>query len=251
MSRKSNDKANTIDRSKIEGWLGDFIELAIKNPKNLEAFLGNLSKKMHDLTKTHMGGDSTSDPKNIAAILFIMVRESERGCALAGASFLEEELASLLKGYFVNNKKYVDEIFSPSGPLDSFSSRINMSYCLGLISNVARKDLNLIRKIRNRFAHSAENVSFEDTDIKAHCDKLYHDVYKEKLTPRWKYIRVVTAVALEVHMSMASSKRCVKKPDLNVDEFFTKEQREMLLEVINSYRDRKINELTLSERPDR
>jgi DNA-binding MltR family transcriptional regulator len=244
MSKKRTGEGNIVDTAVLERMIDDYIRLAIEDPKKLLEFSGSLSRKMHEISKQQTGGDSTAVPKNTAATIFVIMKESERGCALAAASFLEEELGALLKGYFVNDRKYAEMLFGPSGPLDSFSSRINMAYCLGLISNMAMKDLNIIRKIRNRFAHTAEDVLFDDADIRYQCDALYHDAYKEKLSPRNKFIRVVWSVAIQIHLSMASTKRCNKKPDLNVDNIFSDEERERLLNIINSSRDRKLKELT-------
>jgi hypothetical protein len=115
--------------------IDDFIRLAIEDPKKLLAISGSLSKKLHELSKQQTGGDSTAVPKNTAAIVFALMKESERGCALAAASFLEEELGALLKGYFVNDGKHTEMLFSPSIHRFIFFS-INMAYCLGLIINL-------------------------------------------------------------------------------------------------------------------
>lgn len=91
--------------------------------------------------------------------------ESDRGLALIAASALDFELGQLLRKTVVDNKKIADDIFGTSRPLSSFSSRIDISYLLGKISSEEHHELHLIRKIRNDFGHSFENISFSDQKI--------------------------------------------------------------------------------------
>jgi len=55
------------------------------------------------------------------------------------------------------------------GPIGTFESRIDMAFMLGLISENERRILNLIRKIRNEFSHSAEHIDFESSRVKDMC----------------------------------------------------------------------------------
>jgi DNA-binding MltR family transcriptional regulator len=79
--------------------------------------------------------------------------ESDRACAVLGAAFLDEQLRSLLESFFVDDQRKVKELFYQSGPLASFSSRTSLAYVLGFLSPSEVHDLDLIRKIRNDFAH--------------------------------------------------------------------------------------------------
>jgi hypothetical protein len=51
--------------------------------------------------------------------------------------------------------------------LCQLNSRISISYKIGLISASFARDLNLVRKIRNDFAHNVTGCSFEDTGVKS------------------------------------------------------------------------------------
>src|SRR5438876_8972547 len=79
--------------------------------------------------------------------------ESDRGCALMAAAYLDAELDRLLRKYCVNNPNVQNDIFGSSRPLGTFSSRIDMCYLLGLLGPNAHRDLHLIRRVRNEFAH--------------------------------------------------------------------------------------------------
>jgi DNA-binding MltR family transcriptional regulator len=240
---KSNvkDAGIKIDRTLVEKMADTFYELGVRDINTLIAFSASLHSKMHDISKNKLGGDSPYSPSNVAYNVQILLKESDRGCALVAAAFLEEELAILLRGYFIDDDKCIKNMFGPFGVLDSFSSKILMAYCLGLISKKAKTDLELIKRIRNKYAHNAKAVSFNDADIILLCNKLHHDVYLEISTPKMKFIRVVNGVALEIHLEMASSKRRMIKNDTNIENFFTKKQRDMILEIIDKHISKKLS----------
>ena len=94
-------------------------------------------------------------------------KESDRGAVLISSGFLENTLKEILISYLIDD---IDPkvIFDGNGPLSSFSSRIKFCYCLALISKEEMQDLEIIRGIRNDFAHKYK-VSFEDQSIKDRC----------------------------------------------------------------------------------
>jgi hypothetical protein len=66
-----------------------------------------------------------------------------------------------------------DDLFDgANAPLGTFSSRIEMSYRIGLISVKFTRDLHLVRKIRNDFAHNIHGCSFEDVKVRARVTEL-------------------------------------------------------------------------------
>lgn len=89
---------------------------------------------------------------------------SDRSCVIVAASYIDELLGHLLR-YFLtspSSEKEDKELFSGYGPLSSFSSKIVLSYRLGLISNYEYKTLQIIRKIRNSFAHDISKDSLHE-----------------------------------------------------------------------------------------
>ena len=76
--------------------------------------------------------------------------ESDRGCALFAAAYLDKALSDVLFLSLVENKKIEAELFEGNAPLATFSSRIKLAFYLGKISTACRSDLETIRKIRDR-----------------------------------------------------------------------------------------------------
>ena len=97
--------------------------------------------------------------------LFNVENKDERSIAILGGTFLELALENILKEFLPDNSKQVEELFKFPQPLSNFSSKISFCYSLGLIDKLIYKDLTLVRKIRNEFAHNLY-VSFENSNIK-------------------------------------------------------------------------------------
>lgn len=100
-------------------------------------------------------------------------KESDRGAVLICAAWLDDALALLLRNRLVDDTATVDKLFGFDQPLGTFSSKITMAYCLGLIDEQMRKDLDTIRGIRNDFGHVRKPLSFEDQSIKDRCNNLF------------------------------------------------------------------------------
>lgn len=107
---------------------------------------------------------------------------SDRAAAIVGASYLDELLREILLSYLVEDcSKNDKELFSGNGPLSTFSSRINLSFRFGIISENEKKMLHGIRGIRNEFAHKLSGASFMDESIRQRSLNL--SVPREMLMP--------------------------------------------------------------------
>jgi len=96
--------------------------------------------------------------------------ESDRAAAILVGSYLEILLGKLLRTKFIQNP-VVEDLFKGTGALATFSSRIVLCYALGYIEDNTYRDLNLVRRIRNHFAHNIENASFDDPEVRSRCAK--------------------------------------------------------------------------------
>ncbi|MET4806640.1 hypothetical protein [Limibacillus sp. MBR-115] len=115
--------------------------------------------------------------------LELLNKESDRGRVLISTGFLEQQLKDVLLAYMLEASQATDLVDGHNAPLGTFSSRITACYVLGLITEDEHHDLNLIRKIRNDFAHDI-HTSFEKPDIADRCRELRHkaqDYDSEKL----------------------------------------------------------------------
>ena len=94
-------------------------------------------------------------------------KETDRAAVIVAASMLDELLRTLLIAKLVPVSSSADELFDgANAPLGTFSSRIEMAYRTSLISVKFARDLHLIRRVRNDFAHNIHGASFDDTRVR-------------------------------------------------------------------------------------
>lgn len=103
----------------------------------------------------------------------------------------------------VNHKN----LFKGTGCLATFSAKITMCFGLGLISKDEKQTLNLVRKIRNIFAHDINTkLTFKTNEIADRTKSLaLLDLLKGKPilakdnnSPRWRFILAVGILATSI-----------------------------------------------------
>lgn len=166
--------------------------------------------------------------KEVIAFKLTLNDETDRGCALMAASFIEFRIGELLKQYFVKDK-VIEELFSATGPLGSFSSRIDIAYALSLIPLAMKRDLHILRKIRNEFAHEPQKLSFKTPTIANRCRELkYAGNDRNKLEPRECFTRAMLGIDGSIYVYILQTKKLSAIPD---EDF---ESREKMLNLLNS-----------------
>lgn len=100
-------------------------------------------------------------------------KETDRAAVILAASIADELLRTLLVARLVPVSSSSDDLFDgANAPLSTFNSRIEMSYRLGLISVKFSRDLHLVRRIRNDFAHNIHGCSFDDARVRSRVNEL-------------------------------------------------------------------------------
>ncbi len=99
--------------------------------------------------------------------------ESQRGKVLVSAGFLEEHLKQILLAFLVDCPQTAELIDGGNAPLGSFGARITACYVLGLITKDEHDDLQLVRRIRNDFAHDI-HTTFDRQSVANRCRELKH-----------------------------------------------------------------------------
>ena len=98
-------------------------------------------------------------------------KETDRGSALAAAAMVDDLLEKTLRAFLIENKGGHSLTTGFNAPLGSFSARIAAAFALGLILEPEYRECELIRKIRNDFAHTVK-VSFDDSAVADRCREL-------------------------------------------------------------------------------
>jgi len=120
-----------------------------------------------------------------------LLLDSQASTAIIFTSALEEHLRAAMAMKMPNMNSRLEQIlFEGYAPLATFKSKIDVSLALGIFTEQQAKDAHNIRKIRNRFAHTAKKLNFETPTIIALCKKL--SVYDDKETKLMKtYVKAI------------------------------------------------------------
>lgn len=114
---------------------------------------------------------------------------SDAACALTATSTIDHLLKLGIITTFRRNPTTAEiaSLFDGVGALSTFDSKIRFWSIIQEMDKDVRHDLNIIRAIRNIFAHSIKLVDFESQKIKEQCYNLRG--YQTKgMTPRQKFV---------------------------------------------------------------
>lgn len=140
-------------------------------------------------------------------------KESERGCGLLAASWLEGVVKDLLRCTMFEGapEPLLKDVFSGSGAYSTFSACIGICYLSGQISKKEHNALNIIRKVRNECAHSENlDISFANHKISNRCkelQKIFPDLAKHLSNdPKAIFIAICSYLVISLsHMRRAQT----------------------------------------------
>ncbi|HXX21704.1 MAG TPA: hypothetical protein VEO19_00985 [Terriglobia bacterium] len=164
-----------------------------------------------------------------------LMKETDRACALMAAEYCSAKLSDVLSAAFVDDKKVVKKILGddPYAPLGTFSSRIDLAYLVGLVSKTAHRELHLIRKIRNRFAHEYAPLTFEDPRIANWCRELDgHNIFGRPKRSRANFLRNLMGLLAILSCAARDAQHVEPVEDVKIRELPTSEERRLVSEKI-------------------
>lgn len=144
-----------------------------------------------------------STAEDLAAFVSELQRESDRGLALVAAALIDEKLSDTLSSFFCESYKSKRLLSEGNSPLGTFSSRIELSFALGLIDKNEYEEISIIRKVRNKFAHSKHGMKFENASIVGLCNNLTTELPKGEgfptNSPRFRFINASVSLVLRLY----------------------------------------------------
>lgn len=126
----------------------------------------------------------------------LIADRNDRAVIIIAASILEEALANALKMELRTSSNEEKEVlFGVGMPLSSFSAKIKFVYALRLCDKREKNNMNVIREVRNAFAHSMKYMDFKTEEVASMCGFIETKKFKpvvetsKKLTrtPRFIY----------------------------------------------------------------
>ena len=101
-----------------------------------------------------------------------IIKNSHSAQVIWAAAVLEDLLGHLIGHHLPklsNNLK--GKLFDGTGPLATFSARIDIAFAMGHIDDVTRGDLLHIKELRNEFAHSPQRLDLQSAEMRAIISK--------------------------------------------------------------------------------
>ena len=160
-------------------------------------------------------------------------KETDRACALMAAEYCSAKLGDVLSAAFIDDKKVVEKILGadPYAPLGTFSARIDLAYLMGLVSRSARRELHLIRKIRNRFAHEYTPLTLNDPEIANWCRELdAHNIFERPKDSRKIFLRNLMGLLAILSCAERDTEHPEPVEDVDSRELPTPEERRLVAE---------------------
>jgi hypothetical protein len=141
-------------------------------------YRGKARTKLHDLSRV---------PPELDDWIALTARERQHPIATAilGAGLVEHHVAALLRTRFKrrDDRTWAMLVGDDRCPLYSFNSKIVVGYALGIYDQGMRSDLDIVRKIRNAFAHSKRAIQFDHPAVVAELKKATRSALPKKY---WK-----------------------------------------------------------------
>ena len=97
--------------------------------------------------------------------------ESDRGAAILASVWIENLLERKLRTMFAKGNSATRRKLFENGPFSAFSSKTLAAHCLGWIDSDTFHDINLVRKIRNLFAHELHGMDLESPKVRRLIDQ--------------------------------------------------------------------------------
>ena len=141
----------------------------------------------------------------ITAFLEELEKQTDRGAALVAAAVLDEILEILITERLIEvSQVRHDALFGRGKPLDLFSAKIELGFQLGLYPNAARIQFEMIREVRNKFAHRIEPLKFDDPKIKEEITSRRTPHSPKNKPPREEFWQMFAALASILYSTMAA-----------------------------------------------
>jgi len=130
--------------------------------------------------------------------------ESERATAIICHAYVEDLLKELLKKRLIEYEPFLNLLKDKL----AFKHALTLCYITGIITEVERKDIESLAKIRNRFAHKRKIKSFNVENIPELCNNLrIPESFTGELTPQEKFIMTAAYYIQMLNLKLKYTKK--------------------------------------------
>ncbi len=151
-----------------------------------------------------------------------LVNSDERAGVIVGSVMLEQRLSEYLHKIAVQDSKLISTVLDRGNGeplLGSFASKIRILEFFGKLSGDEVHDLDVIRDIRNDFAHNIRLCSFSDPEVVAHVSKLiigWNAVKNRNTPPRIVFNVEIYSLYTMIGQRMSAEMPAVRPSDWRI-----------------------------------
>jgi hypothetical protein len=98
--------------------------------------------------------------------------KNDRGAAILLGTYVEDALQKAIENALHIRPKQHRALFGINSPLGTFANKIRFAFALDIIGPETFHNLDIIREIRNAFAHSRIHLSFKTKQVREACGLL-------------------------------------------------------------------------------
>jgi hypothetical protein len=120
----------------------------------------------------HLSTRQTTAEEARAVNHALLAAGSPIAVAILGAVLVEHDLERVIRRRLsIRDDEDWEALLDERGPLSTFHRKIEMAYVLKIIDKPTRRNMDIIRAIRNAFAHSKRTIGFDNPLIAAELAK--------------------------------------------------------------------------------
>jgi hypothetical protein len=141
-------------------------------------------------------------------------KDGSRGSVVLAGTLVEDRLRALLISRMAPGveKDGPKDLFGSMKPLSTFSAKIRMGFALKLYGERTFHDLELLKKLRNLFAHGRLAIDFDTPAVKQAINQFYCHSRGER-DPRKRFYSVTTLLLSHLSLRRRDQKQGVKGLD--------------------------------------
>lgn len=143
------------------------------------------------------------DLQELSTFFAELQSETDRGLPLVAAALIDEKLMETLQSFFCEGKAADRLLSEVNAPLGTFSSRIEACFALGLIDEHEYREITLVRKVRNLFAHARHGLMFTNDKVAGLCSAFASPLPSgsqyEAAGARFRFINATVSIILRLY----------------------------------------------------
>jgi hypothetical protein len=129
-----------------------------------------------------LGRELPGFPEDFAGLIYDWIHTSDRAAAMVASASLELCLEQMIVAQLPQASGIRDKLIERDGPLNGFFRKSYLGFAMGLYNGNVLAALEVIRNIRNAFAHTVKPLFFSTPLVSVECLKLK---YKEFVRAEW------------------------------------------------------------------